>query len=247
MKRFAFVPLFLLGCLASAQLPPPAYDAASVKENHSGSNGMGGTIGIKRGGSVSMRNVNARLLIEIAYDLQDYQLSRGPAWTTSTGYDIDAKPETAVDEEVAKLMLQNMLAARFQLRVHHENSTVNAFHLVVDKGGSKLQPSEAPGIGFRIQSMKELQGPADMTMLARYLKAILHVPVDDQTGLTGKYDIRMKWSDEMSTADHAGLSAAEPSVSIFTALKQQLGLSLETTKVPIDVIVIDRVEKPTEN
>jgi uncharacterized protein (TIGR03435 family) len=201
-----------------------------------------------------MRNVTVTTLMGIAYGAADYQLSRGPGWTTSAGYDIDAKPEQPVGEETGKLMLQNMLADRFQLRVHHENTTVNGFHLVVDKGGNKLQTVDAPGIGFRISSMEELQGPGNMTMLARFLKAVLRAPVDDQTGLTGKYDIRMKWSLDSGTgmasaasAGSGGLPAAEPTVSIFMALKQQLGLSLDAAKVPIDLIVVDRVERPTEN
>ena len=215
---------------------------------------MGGTVGFKKGGYVSMRNVTVRTLIEIAYALPDYRLSRGPAWTASAGYDVEAKPEQPVDEEIAMLMLQNMLAERFHVRVHHESTAVSGFNLVVEKGGSRLQLSNAQGIGFRIQSMDEIQGPGNMAMLARTLRGVLRAPVEDHTGLNGKYDIQVKWSREegapmasAASVDNGGSMAAEPTVSIFTALKQQLGLSLEASKMSVDLIVIDGVERPTEN
>ena len=134
------------------------------------------------------------------------------------------------------LMLQNLLAERCSLKVHHEDATINGFHLVVDKGGSKLKLTEGPGIPFRV-GLDRMLGSGDMEMLASTLRGTLRAPIEDRTGITGKYDIDLKWTSD---------PAAEPSISIFTAI-QQLGLSLETTKVKIDRVVIDRVERPTEN
>jgi uncharacterized protein (TIGR03435 family) len=158
------------------------------------------------------------------------------------GYDIEAKPEKPVDRATALLMFQNMLAERFHLRIHHESSTVAGFHLVVDKGGSRLKASEAKAIGFSVQSMEELRGPADTPMLARVLTLFLHAPVEDHTGLTGNYDMEVKW-----TPDNGASASAEPGPDLFMALRQQLGLNLEKVNVSIDLIVIDNVERPTEN
>jgi uncharacterized protein (TIGR03435 family) len=201
-----------------------------------------------------MRNVTVRTLIGIAYALPDYRLSRGPAWTSSTGYDVEAKPEQPVDEEQAKLMLQNLLAERFSLKVHHETASVAGFSLVVNKGGSKMPPTDSGRMGFQIVSMEGIRGPGTMASLALALKAVLRAPVEDHTGLTDHYNIQLKWSPDgapaittAASSDAGGSMASEPTLSIFTALRQQLGLSLETSKVTLDLIVIDRVERPTEN
>jgi uncharacterized protein (TIGR03435 family) len=232
----------LISSMAGAQQPSPSFDAASIKVNHSASIGMSGMIGIGRGGTLSMRNVALDTLIKIAYDLRGYQLAGGPGWIASTRYDVEAKPEHAVDESTARLMFQNLLADRFHLLVHHEQAAVSGFKLVIDKGGSKLKPSEGSAIGFRFMGPDKIQGPGDMQLLVWVLRGQLGVPVEDRTGIAGKYDIDLKW-----TPDAAAASVSEPSVSIFAAIREQLGLSLQTTKVAIDRIVIDRVERPTEN
>jgi uncharacterized protein (TIGR03435 family) len=159
-------------------------------------------------------------------------------WAASAqqpAYDAVYEP---VERATAELMFQNMLE-RFHLRVHHETTTVAGFHLLVDKGGSRLKVSEATGIGFSIQSMEVIRGPSDTPMLARYLTALLHAPVEIHTGLAGKYDMEVKWIPDN------GASVAEPGPDIFMALRQQLGLSLEKVNVAIDLIEIDNVERPT--
>jgi uncharacterized protein (TIGR03435 family) len=178
----------------------------------------------------------------MAYGLRDYQLSGGPAWVASTGYDVEARPASAVDAKTARLMLQNLLAERLSLKVHHEDAMVNGFHLVVDKGGSKLKASDANGMGFRIMGTGKMQGAGDLQNFVEALTGMLRAPVEDHTGLAGKYDLDLQW-----TADSETASTSEPSVSVFAAIREQLGLSLETTKVSIDRVVIDHVERPTEN
>lgn len=232
----------LIAGAAGAQQPSPAFDAASIKVNHSASIGMSGMIGIGRGGTLSMRNVALDTLIKIAYDLRGYQLAGGPGWIASTRYDVEAKPEHAVDEGTARSMFRNLLAERFHLLVHHEQATISGFNLVVDKGGSKLKPSEGSAIGFRFMGPDKIQGPGDMRLLVWVLRGQLGVPVEDRTGIAGSYDIDLRW-----TPDSAAVSASEPSLSIFAAIREQLGLGLEITKVAIDRIVIDRLERPTEN
>jgi len=152
MKR-ALTGVFLVWAASAQQR---AYDAVSVKQNRTASNGKGGP-SIKNGGAISMRNVPVRSLIATAYGVAGYQLSKSPA----------------------------------------------GFHLVVDKGGNRLKVSEAKAIGFSIQSMEELRGPADTPMLARVLTAILHAPVEDHTGLTGNYDMEVKWTPDNGASTSA--------------------------------------------
>jgi uncharacterized protein (TIGR03435 family) len=215
---------------------------------------MGGTIGFQRGGNVSMRNVTVKTLIEIAYGVEEYRISGGPAWVTSAGHDVDAKPEAPVDEGQARLLLQALLADRFALRVHHETITTAGYRLVVDKGGSKLRNSATERHGFQVVSLQEIRGPGDTGDLARALKAVLGAPVEDGTGFAGNYEIELKWDSDSAPAMPSatvgagpGAAASEPATSIFTALKQQMGLRLETTKAPVDRVVIDSVARPTDN
>ncbi len=231
----------LLAALLMAQALTPVFDAASIKLNHSTGNGMGGMIGIGKGGYISMRNVTPELLISTAYSAAPYQLAGVPAWASSTRYDVEAKPEHAVDYDTAQIMLQNLLTERFHMKVHHEQAAVNGFYLVIEKSGSKLKVSDAPGMGFRLMGPDRIQGPADMRMLVNILRGVVHAPVEDHTGLTGKYDIDLPWTREGAPATD------EPSVSIFAAIKEQLGLSLDATKITVDRVVIDRLERPTEN
>jgi uncharacterized protein (TIGR03435 family) len=231
----------LLAAFLIAQTLSPVFDAASVKLNRSGGNGKGGMIGIGKGGIVSMRNVTPELLISTAFEVPPYQMGGLPAWANSTRYDVEAKPDHAVDYNTGRLMLQNLLADRFSMQVHHEQAAVNVFNLVIDKGGFKLKVSEAPGIGFRLMGPDRIQGPGDMRMLTNILRGVVHAPVEDRTGLTGKYDIDLPWTREGASPTD------EPSVSIFAALQAQLGLKLDATKVTVDRVVIDRLERPTEN
>lgn len=230
-----------MAAAAGAQQPSPSFDAASIKENRSALNSNGGG-GIRPGGRVSASNAPVRVLIMMAYGLRDYQFAGGPAWVSSTGYDVEARPASAVDPKTARLMLQNLLAERLSLKVHHEDAMVNGFHLVVDKGGSKLKASDANGMGFRIMGSSKMLGAGDLQNLVEALTGMLRAPVEDHTGLTGKYDLDLQWTPDSDTA-----STSEPSVSVFAAIREQLGLSLETTKVKIDRVVIDRVERPSEN
>lgn len=134
MKAPALACFLLTSGLAIGQQEPVASEAASVKMSHSPTTGMGGAIGFMWGGRVSMRNVTAKFLVGMAYGLPDYRLSGGPAWASTIAYDIEAKPEKAVDQKTAMLMLQALLADRFGLRVHHEESMVTGYNLVVDAG-----------------------------------------------------------------------------------------------------------------
>jgi len=235
--------LFLMAGMASAQQAPTTFAVATVKENKSMTETMDGRFG--RGGDVELRNRTLKNLIETAYRVDSYRIT-GPAWITTARYDVVARPASPVDHNQSSVMLQNLLVERFGLRVHREPTTVQGFILTAEREPGKLTRTDTKREGFEIMSMEEIKGPGTMTALARALKAVLGKPGEDRTGLGDKYDIKLKWTaHELEGGPDA---ASEPGLSIFTALKQQLGLALKADKVSIEMLVVDHAERqPVEN
>jgi uncharacterized protein (TIGR03435 family) len=225
-----------LACVASAQ--QPAFEVATVKPSDTGSTGVGGSDGF-RGGRFGIRNATLKHLIQIAYGVEHYRVSGGPAWLDSERYSVEAKPGSPVNDETARLMLQALLAERFGLKLHRTTTTVPGYTLLAEKGDEKLSKSTAEGVGFRFMTSEKIEGPGTMDMLARVLKGILGSPVEDQTGLKEKYDINLTYKNS---------TEAEFGLSIFTAVKLQLGLTLKAGKIPIEILVVDQANKqPTAN
>jgi uncharacterized protein (TIGR03435 family) len=188
------------------------------------------------------------------------QIAGWPAWSTSAQYDIEAKMDDDTAAALQKLsekqqatrrqlMLRSLLADRFNLKVQYEIKTLPIYELVVAKGGSKLKESHASetntnGIGrLTAQAMP-------MADLALILTIQVNRIVVDKTGLTGQYDFALRWTPDPGgePPDGSGsLPEGDSGPSIFTALQEQLGLRLESTKAPVQVLVIDHIERPTEN
>ncbi len=228
--------LLVLGAaLVSAQ---PRYEAASVKVNESGSNAMGGIHGFRAAGGAHIVNFTLKTIIGLAYGLEDYRVLGGPSWISSEWYDIEAKPPAGAKDSDGPAMLQALLAERFELRVHRDARTVPGYRLLAEKGDAKLHRSRAERNAFRFMSMDHIEGPGTMGMLTWVLKAILGAPVLDETGLKAKYDIDITFTPPDAAADNS-----EFGVSIFTALKQDLGLTLKAAQVPVEVIIVDHALK----
>jgi uncharacterized protein (TIGR03435 family) len=146
-------------------------------------------------------------------------------------------------------MLQSLLAERFRLGIHRETRTIEAFVLEVAKTGPKLE--EAKG---KESTTRNSRGSIDaktisMDRFAEVLSRQMDLPVVNQTGLAGQFDLKLEWTPESGNAARPGAdeAATGAGVSIFTAIQQQLGLRLRARKAPIEVIVIDHAEKPSEN
>jgi uncharacterized protein (TIGR03435 family) len=140
-------------------------------------------------------------------------------------------------------LLQSLLEDRFRLKVHREDRPSTVYSLVVAKNGPKLKPGDTanPSMGNSLQDGKMVLKADGLSMgsLARFLSRQAGRPVVDKTGLTGAYDVKLEWSPDQN-AD----SAAE---SIFSAMQEQLGLRIEATKAPVNFVVVDSVERPSEN
>jgi bla regulator protein BlaR1 len=231
-----------IGILRAQDLP--SFEVATVKPNHSGS--MAVNLRQRPGGGVISTNGSIRMLIQQAYDLRPFQIVGAPSWLDADRFDINAKATGAKQEQI-RLMMQRLLAERFKLAVHRETRDLPMYTLVIAKGGPKLTASTVdateinggPPAGDGTTTVKFQKVP--MSMLARTLARMLQHQVSDSTGLTGEYDFTLRWTPDQTVVD-------EPGPSVFTALQEQLGLKLESRKGPVEVLVIDHVERtPTEN
>jgi uncharacterized protein (TIGR03435 family) len=236
------VAIFGVAIFAQAQTPP-AFEAASIRRNLSGSQNTNINIS---GGRLTVTNGSLKTLIRNAYGILSFQLDGEPKWSDTEMYDIAAT--TGASEKISpdqlKLLLQSLLADRFQLKVRWETRETSLYALIPARNGPKLQEcheSEDPGVNTRktpeIIHMKGTREP--VSILASNLGNQLGRIVLDRTGLTGVYDWVLEW-DPGVTAD-----ATRP--SLFTALQEQLGLKLEAQKGPMEMLVIDRVERPSQN
>jgi uncharacterized protein (TIGR03435 family) len=266
----------LVGGLAAKAQPPqstapaPSFEVASVKANNSG--GLRNRFQVGRGGSFIATNCSPRLLIQYAFQVKRYQISNAPAWVTSDGYDVTAKAEGDPEIHYMPGMVKQLLEVRFQLRHHWETKEGAGYDLVVSKPG-RLRQSEAGDCPSFLSASSSLPGaPPDppcgylpntpghtsgskltSASLADALAFFIQAPVVDKTKLTGKYDVDLQWTPESALMQSASPETAGPPLdettgpSIFTALPEQLGLKLEPAKGPVQTLVIDHIERPSEN
>jgi len=208
----------------------------------------------------SATGINTAMLIVLAYGLHSPdEIVDLPAWATTDGQDIKAKTdeETAAalrklpDPEVDRIlqpMLQSMLADRFQFKIHRETRPLPVYDLVVAKGGPKLKLSSSNDRSGAAMSNGYISGNGvPISSLAFDLSNEIGRQVIDKTGLTGVYNYELKWTaDEMRAAQDSS-DSQDSGASVFAAIQEQLGLRLESAKGPVDVIVVDHVERPSEN
>ena len=234
---FTLLALLTTCCIFSQTPPPPAFEAASVKPNTTGS-GNSSTHGDK--GQIVFTNASLRRLIERAYSIRPYQFT-GPDWINNVNFDITARYPADTAKDQRALMLQTLLAQRFHLVIHRETKEMAAYALVVAKSGLKLETAAPAGHTSSTRGRFEDEG-ISMADLADQLARQVDHPVVDKTGLTGTYSLKLEWTPDDATGD----SAIGP--SIFTALQEQLGLKMQTQKLPVEMIVIDSVDRtPVEN
>jgi len=253
------IPFATLAQQSSA--PLPVYDVVSIHENRSGSN----TMSIRGGGAGFVAtNVDLTTLLMNAYNIRRDLMSGLPGWANSTSFDVNAKvsdPDIAAMKDLPRgqrqAMLVTLLQDRFHLRAHIEVKTLPVYDLVIAKGGSKLKenaalPTESsdpnngpskPKPGSMMVSNSQMTAVGIATSnLAANLAFHVERNVIDKTGLTGKYDFTLKWRP-----DNADATTDNNAPDLFTALQEQLGLKLEPSKGPVDTLVIDHIERPSEN
>jgi uncharacterized protein (TIGR03435 family) len=235
----------------------PPYDVVSIKLHDTSKDPPNQqSSGISTNDHVfTASNASLEMIMEFAYDIKSDQISglSGPA--SNAHFDIEAKVLAPDDGKPAKLtdsqlaaMIIPLFADRFHLKAHLAPKTLPVYDLVVNRGGPKIklsqQEGEDPSVNMNWNNNDKVLTAkrASMTDLATALGDEVHRPVIDKTGLAGSADITLKWSDDVA-AEQGGPDV----ISIFTALEEQLGLKLQPSKGPVETLVIDHVEMPTEN
>lgn len=238
-----FLPTFAaIAAAAFAQTPRAEFEVASIKPNPAGDNRV--SIQMAPGGRWIANNVTIKMLIQQAYNVKDFQITGAPAWLSSERFDINAKAEGASAPEQIRPMLQSLLADRFQLKIQRDSREMPVYALVVGKNGSKLQPSSGAAQGPNIHMGRGL--------------------INGQ-GITPVMLASQKWTPELGQGPGGpsgpgglggpggpgGREGGPPpdasGPSIFTAVQEQLGLSLEAQKGSVEMLIIEKIERPTEN
>ena len=247
MHRFAAAAVVAIG-LVHAQ-SALKFEVASIRPHK----GPYTTVGVHISGpKITIEAYGLLGLIMDAYQLtESSQVSGGPPWMSADSVRFDiaaiAPGQGPASQEEIRLMLQTLLADRFQLKVHRVTEERPVYALVVAKNGPKLKES-APGEQSSITAGGNRTAQITMAnvtaeRLATQLSSGLDRPVIDKTGLKGRYDVKLNWIPEFAGPPPAGSDG----VNIFTAVQEQLGLKLEPHKVPGSLFVIDSAQKPSAN
>jgi uncharacterized protein (TIGR03435 family) len=260
MKMRGIVPVIAMALpyvLQGQSSPPPAFEVASIKP----SDGRGG-IDIRTFPTRFSSNCNLRELVIAAYSVERWQVTGGPAWLDGDLFAIEATTGADLSSDLDRvvvagrpaprkmmLMLQTLLAERFNVKVHRETRQDDVFELVVAKGSPKLQTpkdttrsrvgtsqgSTVPGAATTVTTGES----ASMEQLAQYLSNRMRRPVLDRTGISGKFDFSFEYAYDDSQA-----GTASP---FLTALQDATGLKLNATKGPVEFLVVDHADKPSAN
>ena len=254
--RIATIAGYALISALYAQAQRPEFEVASVRL-HQGTIVAIGGLDIS-GSHVTVPASTVADLVVNAFGIKDYQLAGAADWMRSDRYDIvaEAAGSGAPTPDQARQMLQALLAGRFQLKIHRETKEMPVYALTAGKNGLRLKENSAgPGIVKFNRKGRDVElvfvgAPIDSLTAQLPRMPGVDRPVLDKTGLTGKYDFQLTLTDfQLSiNAEQRGIPAADSEgPSVFTALQDQLGLKLEAQKAAIEIIVIDRASRPSEN
>ena len=250
----------LLAAYSSAQ--QPRFEVASIKPNNSGSDNSARNLGAN--GRLVFENFPLRQLIIAAYDIQAFQLIGGPAWINNERFDVEARAAATTPLPQMYLMMRSLLADRFKLLVRREERELPVYVLVkarsdgglgprmkasavdcgpIGRGRGAPAPGTPPGPPAGCRALITPSGVNFEGQTTAHLATVLGMAVRqtviDKTGLVGGFDLQLSFSPDTAPA-------ADPNLpSLFTALQEQLGLKLESTRAPMEVVVIDSVERPT--
>ena len=258
-----------IGAIAQDQTPQfnaprTSFEVASVRAHDPSDRTDWNNFQAYLGGRFTSTNCSPWMLIHYAFQVQPFQISGGPDWIKSKGYDLNAKPaEFDANFDDIPPRLQRLLEDRFQLKYHWETRQEQGYELIVVKP-DKLQksilkgecppplthlddiPKDAPCGGLQNASGHTKGYDLTAEELAGNLSWLLSKPISDKTNLAGRYDVELRWNPE--SVDRKPDASSEQDVpDIFTAIQEQLGLKLQPAKTPVRVLIIDHIETPSEN
>lgn len=234
----------------------PTFEVATIKPSNPDTQGKGIRV---NGRQFSTLNTTLDDLIEFSYGVHARQIVGGPDWLDKDKFDISAVPdgEGQPNDKQWKGMIQKLLADRFQLTFHRDKKELSAYALTVGKSGQKLTKNESngplPGLFFRPTSGGIMLSVRNATMadFAGLLQAaVLDRPVVDQTGLKDRFDFSLSWAPDDSQFGgrfHNAPASDNAPPGLFTAIQEQIGLKLDAVKTPVEVLMIDKVARPSDN
>jgi uncharacterized protein (TIGR03435 family) len=251
---------------AATPLPAlPVYDIVSIHPH----NALDDNTSINtRPGNFAATNATLKQLISFAFGIREDLLSGLPGWADSAHFDVTAKVSNFdpsafknLTREQREGMLRPMLTDRFQVKAHTEIKTLAVFNLVLTKDGPKFKQNPPPINDPDHPHPKTQQGRGNITInnndltatavplssIAEMLAGQLNHTVIDKTGLTGDYDLKLKWTSDEDSNKAADNGIADRPPDLFTALQEQLGLKLDAAKGPVTTLVVDHAEKPSPN
>ena len=233
----------------------PAFEVAAIKPSDPDEARVGLNL---RGSEFSTINTSVGHLMNFAFEVHTHQIAGGPAWLNSAKFDIIAKPEGRDRPNLSRLraMIQTLLADRFHLRFHREQKELPVYAITIDKNGARLKLSERPAAElpnffFKGPAMLHARNASVADLAGALQTEVLEVPVVDHTTLAGRFDFDLNWTpDETQPGGRRGgtteLNPADPP-GLAVAMREQLGLNLRTAKAQIEFLVVDSLEKPSEN
>jgi uncharacterized protein (TIGR03435 family) len=248
VNRFSFGKLIVAATLAvstaAAQSPRKAFEAVSVKRNTTAAAASDTNT---TPGRLSLMNVTMLSVVLRAFGVLPPQVAGAPGWLANERYDIVAVTgdDTALTDDSRREYLQGLLAERCQFRFHREPREIGVYSLLPSKNGPRLSAHTGPGdYAMRVQPAEDgrlrlRSTRGNMPRFAEILTGQVRDLVLDRTGLSGQYDFTLEWAPD--------LTGGAQGPSLFTALDEQLGLKLESGKTAVEAIVIDRIERLTEN
>ncbi len=258
------IPFLLMALLHGQEKPARlTFEVASIRPFKPAPGGRGGGVKPMAGGiGYLVSGVPARLIISVMYRMPTERIKGGPGWLDSDLWEIEAKADKGYNTDDLHTMFKNLLADEFKLKFHEESKEGPVYVLSVDKGGLKMKANDTPQ-DFEIP----IQGGGPGGVIAGRRVPLEYLcywlgsnafrldqrPVIDKTGLTGNYDFTLSFLPDLPPGfNREQLPPGLPPgfldrPNIYDALKQQLGLKIESQKGPVPFMVIDSVEKPAEN
>ena len=238
-------------CFVRGQaIPAPRFEVVSIKQ--SAATNTNKTFRFTLDGGFKAGNYSLKDLIRLGWDVRAFQIAGGPGWLNTDRYNVQTKSDVRFDPLSAdgemrhREMVRSMLQDRFRLRVHQEKKEMSVYYLELAEGPLKLKrtgDAREPTTHMRDTEGQMWAVKFDMELFARFLGEELEFPVIDKTGLTGVYDFELSWNPDEGKP--RGELDSRP--SIFTALKDQMGLKLKRDKGPVEMVVVDSAEKASEN
>jgi uncharacterized protein (TIGR03435 family) len=234
----------------------PSFEVATIKPARPEEPRYGITL---RGRDVVTWNTTLMNLLTFAYGVHPKQVEGLPEWATTDKYEITARPDGdgLPNDRQLKSMFQKLLAERFKLTLHRDKKEQSVYELNTTRAGSKMTPSAGdpnglPGLGFQGLGKLVVVNATMADFASLFQTSVLDRPVVDQTGLTGRFDFTLNWTPDESQFRAMGVRVPPPPdnatlPNLFTAIQEQIGLRLEATRAPADVLVVDKVDKPSEN